>query len=798
MNVNKLISVWKLGFLFLWVSFLVIPIALNANYWTPGLEEAAKAVGNGSANEAQRVFVYNHNKEINKMALHDRQFEKNVYQECQNDFFRTHTKNIEEAARKAGLKATVKPPSKINPNTGDYVFNPGTDTDVDVVPLNTNQKLDLKKIREVEDNFQDIVRTQSTNAKVTPPKGKIDTDTDFLPNPNHTTDKDFAEITEHINKNGGTAYTSRESALVQSKLSSNQPIDLDETSKFSQEMDKLAQKKFDHSSDLRKQADAVRQSDPLRAQELDLEADLNDFQGSKYFERQHQLNNKLRQQHGLEPRPRDITGLDEAMDMIKDAGRGAGTRIDAAKVKALKDQAMQKSTEDLIETLRDIAKVDPSKASRATEAIAKKLSTLPPSKQGSIIAELEHTMGSEAAKKIVQQTKALNQAKKASTAANQLDDIKNLSKTDLDLGKKPGKAPGMTKVKVVMTVGGALLIGKTGYDISIANVKPDDTLLDWFANMYKNALWYGTGIGTAYEQAEAEELERYHKEFAGGQDPSLVKHITVTLLKTGTYMGRDAIIGLIYLPDAIAQALSWSWGEVTGTNKINAYTEAQNQLANAMKKVVLEKRAFNDAMNMVKKMGLHAEDAKPFLDCLCRSCGGSLGGFFNPACTSDIGHGPCQCNGPLTIWKTPVPSGMEAQYDCFNEVARMRYSEAQAIFDAWRQRALEENAKSVEKELQEIKESYTEALKDEELARQKSDEIAAIKDLLLERDLDGVKALYGPCLQNHAEHNVEKGQMDRAIDNVDRAITKPLWTESPEVSKGMKFPASSSIIALVS
>jgi len=28
--------------------------------------------------------------------------------------------------------------------------------------------------------------------------------------------------------------------------------------------------------------------------------------------------------------------------------------------------------------------------------------------------------------------------------------------------------------------------------------------------------------------------------------------------------------------------------------------------------------------------------------------------------------------------------------------------------------------------------------------------------------------------------------------------TKPLWTESPEVSKGMKFPAYSSIIALVS
>jgi hypothetical protein len=42
------------------------------------------------------------------------------------------------------------------------------------------------------------------------------------------------------------------------------------------------------------------------------------------------------------------------------------------------------------------------------------------------------------------------------------------------------------------------------------------------------------------------------------------------------------------------------------------------------------------------------------------------------------------------------------------------------------------------------------------------------------------------------------GVLKNPILQVLHEITKPLWTESPEVSKGMKFPAYSSIIALVS
>ncbi|MBK9197787.1 hypothetical protein [Candidatus Skiveiella danica] len=130
----------------------------------------------------------------------------------------------------------------------------------------------------------------------------------------------------------------------------------------------------------------------------------------------------------------------------------------------------------------------------------------------------------------------------------------------------------------------------------------------------------------------------------------------------------------------------------------------QNELAKVMRQMILDRRAFDDLMTRMRKLGLHDEDAKFFLDCMCRSCGGSLGGLYNPSFKGEYGHGPCQCNGPLTIWKTPLPVGdKKVEYACFNSVTKMRYDQAQDIFDKWHQQALKENAQSVAPALAEIK-----------------------------------------------------------------------------------------------
>lgn len=418
----------------------------------------------------------------------------------------------------------------------------------------------------------------------------------------------------------------------------------------------------------------------------------------------------------------------------------------------------------MIDTLVEIAKRNPSQAAQIQKSLGREISRLPPNRAGQAIERIESATRSvkgldkTLAKGAAAEARLLKQAGPAATKwASFKERMKDVSGFNR-----------MTKFSVIMTAGSAVLMAHQGISITLDNVKATDTLWDYFRNCYYHAAWEGTGIGPAFEQAQREEIERYMKEFELGQSPSMAKHLTFTILKTGVYMGRDALIGMLYLPDTI-------WEYFTQEKEMEAYAAMQNELARVMRQMIKDQREFNEIMANMKKMGLQDSDAKAFLDCLCRECGGSLGGLFNPACTSDIGHGPCQCNGPLNIWKTPLPAGnKQLQYDCFNAVTRMRYEEAQAIFDKWRQQIIEENAKSVQPELEAIKRDINsrKVTEDENTARDVSDRFAAIKDLLLPQEVDTVRASVGPSLENHAAKNVEVGDIDRAVDNQDRALNK--------------------------
>lgn len=158
-------------------------------------------------------------------------------------------------------------------------------------------------------------------------------------------------------------------------------------------------------------------------------------------------------------------------------------------------------------------------------------------------------------------------------------------------------------------------------------------------------------------------------------------------------LGRDITEGILYAPDALFEA-------ITGAKEAEAKERAAKEFLAAVRLAVLNKQETDKAKTLAKEMGIKPEDEKAFLDCMCRSCGGSLGGSFNPACTSDIGHGPCQCNGPLTIWKTPLPMGAsDLQYKCFNDITRMHYNQDQATFAKWRQRMRDENYNSVKEDI---------------------------------------------------------------------------------------------------
>lgn len=720
--------------------------------WTPGLKEAAEAFALGKATPAQEMAVFVNNYEINLMAQ-DGKISKSAYRSCQEEFFSLNEKFAGQAVSDAGFDSSIS----------NRKFNPGTDTDVNVLGKG-GTKVTLNDIKKINGNYQSIVKEHFRSKGLNPPAGNIGTETDFMPHPKHTDPDEFKKIVSYVNQNGGTAYTDPKAAAAQGKLGTTQPMSIDEASSFSSTMKDMADTKIQKANALRDEARAIRGSNPGKAEFLEAKARQFDYQAAKYHNRIDAANNHIRRQNGLPENPRNITGFQQSADIIELSGRNPFTGKDASTIHNLHQSALQSSTDDMIDTLVDLAKKDPSKAGQISKALAKEINRLPANRAGQAIGRIESaTKGVKGLDKalattVVAESKALKQA---ATATSKWNSFKGGMKNASGIN-------GMTKLSVVMTAGGALLTAYQGVSITLDNVKATDTLWDYFKNCYYHAAWEGTGIGPAFEQAQREEIERYMKEFEAGQSPNMAKHVTFTMLKTGVYMGRDAIIGILYLPDTV-------WEFFTQEKEMEGYAAMQNELARVMKQMVLDRQAFEQVMTNMKKMGLHESDAKPYLDCLCGGCGGSLGGFFNPECTSDIGHGPCQCNGPLTIWKTPLPAGdKQAQYDCFNRVAKMRYDEARAIFDQWNQQMADENAKSVQPEMDKIREEVMnrKALEDEDTARGISDRFEGIRDLLRPEDADYVRATVGPYLENFAARNVERGDIARAVDNQNRAVSK--------------------------
>jgi tetratricopeptide (TPR) repeat protein len=731
---------------------LLLLLSGQAFAWTAGLKDAADAFALGKATPAQEMMVFVHNKEVNLLAQEGK-ISMSTYRDCQEEFFRLNEDFASKAVRDAGF----------DPSISNRKYNPGTDTDVNVLGKG-GRKVTLDDVKKIDGNYQRIVKEHFQRKGLKPPANAVNTETDFMPHPQHTDPDEFQRIVRHINQNGGTAYTDPRAAAAQSKLGTTSPMSIDEVSSFSSTMKDMADTKIAKANALRAEARSVRGSNPGRAEYLEAQARQFDYQAAKYHNRIAAANNHVRKQNGLPEKPRNITGFDQSADIIEISGRNPFTGKDASTIHNLHQSALQSSTDDMIDTLVEIARQNPSKAAQIQKALGKEISRLPANRAGQAIERIENAtkgvkgLDGSLVKGAVAEARLMKQAGTASTKwASFKQRMKNVSGFNR-----------MTKFSVVMTAGGAVLMAHQGISITLDNVKATDTLWDYFRNCYYHAAWEGTGIGPAFEQAQREEIERYMKEFEQGQSPSMVKHVTFTMLKTGVYMGRDAIIGVLYLPDTV-------WEYFTQEKELEGYAAMQNELARVMRQMVQDRKGFEQVMANMKKMGLQNADAKPFLDCLCAGCGGSLGGFFNPACTSDIGHGPCQCNGPLTIWKTPLPAGnKEAQYDCFNKVAKMRYNEARAIFDSWRQQMVKENAKSVQPELDAIRQDIVnrKALEEEQTARDISDRFAAISDLLLPQDADYVRAMVGPYLQNHAMRNLETGDVDRALDNLDRAQNK--------------------------
>ena len=718
----------RLGLLVL----LLLPCSSWA--WTEDLLEAIHAVAAGRATPTQQMAVFLNNPEVNLMAQKG-VINLDAYTSAQRQFNDLNQRFVREAFEGSGFE----------PHSSDLKMNPGTDTDINVKPRGgANQKITLEDITKAEGKYQKAIQDyfgkQPGIDKSKLPTGRVDTSTDFMPHPDHVDPAEFKKIAGHINNNGGTMYTDPKAASAQAKLGNKgAQLTLEEAGAFSNEVKDLANAKMAAADDARKKAAALRSSNPGEAARLEAAASNYEYQAAKYHARLTDVNNQLRGQYGLTNK---AGAMDDVSRAIANIGRNPYSAAEANMIRSLHAKALQNSADNMIGSMLDIAKKNPASLPQIRQIIA---------------AESRVLSAAGAAKAAARLDDAVKHIASAAKWAAFKEGAKNLSGLNAT-----------TKFSAVMTAGGAVLIGYQGVQIALTEVKADDTFLDFLKNVYYHAAWEGTGLGPAFEGAQQEEIDKYTKAILEGKDPSMFKHVTFTILKTGVYMGKDAIIGILTLPDTI-------WEAFTQEKEMEAYAAMQNELARAMRQMILERRAFDEMMTRMKKLGLHDADVRPFLDCLCRSCGGSLGGLYNPPFKGEYGHGPCQCNGPLTIWKTPLPTGnKEVQYSCFNLITKMRYDEAQEIFNKWREQALKENAHSVAEDLAKIKQEIAKGTleKDEELARSLADQFAAIQPLLMSDDADWVKAMVGPHLINHGHKQVLAGNLPRAVENMDKAIDK--------------------------
>lgn len=210
-----------------------------------------------------------------------------------------------------------------------------------------------------------------------------------MPHPKHTDPDEFQKIVDYVNQSGGTAYKDPRAASAQSKLGTAQPMSIDEASSFSSTMKDFADTKITKANVERIKAKSIRSSNPGRAEYFEAKARQFDYQAAKYHNRIDAANNHLRRQNGLPENPRNITGFQQSADIIELGGRNPFTGKDASTIRNLHQSALQSSTDDMIDTLAEIARKNPSQAAQIQKALGKEISRLPPNRAGQAIERIE-------------------------------------------------------------------------------------------------------------------------------------------------------------------------------------------------------------------------------------------------------------------------------------------------------------------------------------------------------------------------------------------------------------------------
>ncbi len=759
---------WRLYFY-----IFTLLLSLNLYGWTSGLQDAVKAVVNGSATPEQKLFVHIHRAEVSQMGLSNSQFQK-ISAKVEKSFILQNNLRIKNAAELAGFNAQTKAPKN--------KFTPGADTDVNVIPKDPNHIITLDDIKTIEANYENMLRAEckENGLDYDAYKKSRNTDTDFMAHPDYTTDEEFKKIADHINnEKGGTAYNTRDAARAELKLAKGETPTPNEIGAYTSEMKWQMNRKNAKTSKLYKELVAAKKANDLSSvQKISTEIKLINGQKAKYISKTRQLNNQIRKSYGLKPEPYAIDGADAAADVLTaPGGRAAPFSKEASLIGATSDSAMLRAQEKLADSLIQAAQKTPA-ARRALSGI---LNELPPSAQSNLISKMEQELGARASADVIKGAKALR------VGLNPVvESIKKAMRNDLNFGS-PGLAPKpkwgtlskTQKIKatakyglrVAMIGATAFFMGKDGVYHALNEVTANQTVAEFAINVYKNAIYYGTGFGYGFDQANKEMQKDYERQLQHGEADSLMKDIAVTGIKTVTYMGKNIVIGTMMLPDVIYEYL-------TGSKKAQRKEEMSKQFLAAVKEIAKTKLQIKNAEKMGKKVGIHPEDMLAFKECLCNSSsgGGMLGNHYGPG-----RGGACKADGPLTSWHMPMQIDKSSANRCSNSIAKINAAKNKEIFNKMHkeeasareerkqaeidealyrklvQMVQEENAKCVEEDLKKIHSLiYPQREGWEDLSIEAGDIYKNIQKLMLDKDKKSMQSILAPRLINAAQSKILK------------------------------------------
>lgn len=358
--------------LLLFIGLAFMAPAMGADV-PPEVVEAAYAVAGFRSTPKQEALVFQYNKELNMMAIRG-QLPPEVYQRNQHLFDTVNKGLVHDAAKEAGLVAKTQ---AAKPGAGE-TFNPGTDTDIIMESGPSGRKITADQIEATEKAYQEKAKEYLRESGVEPPD-KVNTDTDFMPHPDHTTPEEFTRINEGINQRGGTAYESPSAARVEAQMRTTPMPDLgiNETGAYVSEMKKLADHKIKHADDLASEARKLKYRDPVKAKALEAEAQLLRSQASKYIDRINTVTKVVAKQNGVTPPAGRGDSLTEAGKTITKQGRGTGSKDAADVIGEYGSIKMNSKVNDYTDTLAKIAAKDPSKAAAAQQQIAEQIKDMP-------------------------------------------------------------------------------------------------------------------------------------------------------------------------------------------------------------------------------------------------------------------------------------------------------------------------------------------------------------------------------------------------------------------------------------